>query len=395
MTIKQVRYYIFLKDVFILAITAFGGPQAHIALFIEKLVNKRGYLNEKELMELNALCQILPGPTSTQTITAIGFRVGGIPLAYLSLLIWALPAVCIMILLALGFTFLGSQRIFIDMTHYIQPMAVGFIAYAGYKISVAVIDSKSGVLVMVLSAIISYLYASPYLFPVLLGLGGLTTALKYKRQPIVEKTDPLKIKWDGFLLWAGILVVAGILATVTKFPHLKLFENFYRNGSMIFGGGQVLIPLLYTEFVEFKHFLSSSEFLSGYGFAQAVPGPVFSFSAFIGTLSKSVEEYGTIGKILGGFCAAAGIFLPGTFLIFFVYRFWEALKRYRIVRASLEGITAASSGMVVAAALLLFSPLPLNWYNPTIVIGTFALLQFSKIPAPFIILGGLLLGAAF
>ena len=393
MTIKQVRYYIFLKDVFILSITAFGGPQVHIALFIENLVNRRAYLSEKELMELNALCQILPGPTSTQTITAIGFRIGGLPLAYLSLLVWVLPAVSIMIILALGFTFVGSQSIFIDMTQYIQPMAVGFIAYAGFKISVSVIDSKSGILVMVLSAILSYSYASPFLYPVLIIIGGLITALKYKKQPLVEKTEPLKIKWDGFILWAGILILAGGLATFTNLPPIKLFENFYRNGSLIFGGGQVLIPLLYTEFVEFKDFLSSSEFLSGYGFAQAVPGPVFSFSAFIGSLS--MREYGVIGKIIGGLSAAAGIFLPGTFLIFFVYRFWEGLKRYRIVRASLEGITAASSGMVLAAAILLFAPLPMYWYNPTIVIGTFALLQFTKWQPPFIILGGLLLGLIF
>ena len=393
MTIKRVRYYIFIKDVFILSITAFGGPQVHIALFIENLVNRRAYLSEKELMELYALCQILPGPTSTQTITAIGFRIGGIPLAYLSLLIWVFPAVCIMILLALGFTFVGSQSTFIDMTQYIQPMAVGFIAYAGFKISVSVIDSKSGILVMILSAILSYIYASPYLYPVLIIVGGLITALKYKKQPRVEKTEPLRIKWDGFILWAGILLAAGLLATFTNLPSIKLFENFYRNGSLIFGGGQVLIPLLYTEFVEFKDFLSSSEFLSGYGFAQAVPGPVFSFSAFIGSLS--MREYGALGKILGGLIAAAGIFLPGTFLIFFVYRFWEGLKRYRIVRASLEGITAASSGMVVAAAILLFTPLPMVWYNPTIVIGTFAILQFTKLPPPFIILSGLLLGLIF
>lgn len=393
MTIKQVRYYIFLKDVFILSITAFGGPQVHIALFIENLVNRRAYLSEKELMELNALCQILPGPTSTQTITAIAFRVGGIPLAYLSLLVWVFPAVSIMIILALGFTFVGSQSIFIDMTHYIQPMAVGFIAYAGFKISRAVIDSKSGILVMILSAVLAYTYASPVLFPILIIMGGLITALKFKKQPRVEKTEPLKIKWDGFILWAGILIVAGSLATFTNLLPLKLFENFYRNGSLIFGGGQVLIPLLYTEFVEFKDFLSSSEFLSGYAFAQAVPGPVFSFSAFIGALSMS--EYGTLGKILGGLIAATGIFLPGTFLIFFVYRFWDGLKRYRIVRASLEGITAASSGMVVAAAVLLFTPLPLNWYNPTIVIGTFALLQFTKLQPPFIIIGGLVLGLIF
>ena len=344
-------------------------------------------------MELNALCQILPGPTSTQTITAIGFRIGGIPLAYLTLLVWVFPAVTIMIVLALGFTFVGSQHIFIDMMQYIQPMAVGFIAYAGFKISVAVIDSKSGILVMILSAILSYTYASPFLFPILIIMGGLITALKYKKQPKIEKTEPLKIKWDGFILWAGILIIAGGLATFTNLPLIKLFENFYRNGSLIFGGGQVLIPLLYTEFVEFKDFLSSSEFLSGYGFAQAVPGPVFSFSAFIGSLS--MREYGVLGKILGGLTAAAGIFLPGTFLIFFVYRFWEGLKRYRIVRASLEGITAASSGMVIAAAILLFTPLPMNWYNPTIVIGTFALLQFTKWPPPFVILGGLILGLIF
>ena len=393
MTIKQVRYYIFLRDVFVLSVTAFGGPQVHIALFIEKLVGQRGYLSEEELLELNALCQILPGPTSTQTITAIGFRIGGIPLAYLTLLIWCLPAVCLMIGLALGFSYMKSQSIFMDMTHYIQPMAVGFITYAAFKISTAVIRSKSGILVMILSAIFSYIYASPFLFPLLIILGGTVTALKYKRQPIVEKTEPLKIKWDGFLIWLAILVVGGALATFTPWAPIKLFENFYRNGSLIFGGGQVLIPLLYTEFVEFKHFLTSSEFLAGYGFAQAVPGPVFSFSAFIGSLS--MREYGTFGKIVGGFIAAGGIFLPGTFLIFFVYRFWTGLKRYRIIRASLEGITAASSGMVAAAALLLFIPLPLNWYNPTIVIGTFALLRFTRIPAPFIIISGLLLGLVF
>jgi len=376
-----------------LAVTAFGGAQVHIALFIDRLVLKRAYLSEKELMELNALCQILPGPTSTQTITAIGFKIGGLPLAYLSLLVWVLPAVSIMIILALGFTLVGSQSLLIDLTHYIQPMAVGFIAYAGYRISIAVIDSKSGILVMLLSAVISFLYPSPFLFPVLIILGGLTTTIKYKNQPIVEETEPLRIVWDGFFLWAGIFILAVTIGGITKYAPIKLFENFYRNGSLIFGGGQVLIPLLYTEFVEFKHFLSSPEFLSGYGFAQAVPGPVFSFSSFIGSLS--MREYGIMGKIAGGLIAAIGIFLPGTFLIFFVYRFWDRLKKYRMVRASLEGITAASSGMVVAAALLLFAPLEVNWYNPTIVIGTFALLQFTKWPPPFIILGGLVLGAVF
>ncbi len=390
MTVKKVRYYIFLRDVLTLSLTAFGGPQAHIALFIEQLVGKRAYLNEKELLELNALCQILPGPTSTQTITAIGLKVGGIPLAYLTLIIWCIPAVTIMIVAALGFTYFAQDQL-LHVTRFIQPMAVGFIAFAGYIISSKVIESKSGILVMVLSAILCLWIASPFIYPIFLILGGLSTALKYKRQPMVEKTEPLVIVWDGFFLWAGIFISAAILGAITQWPPLLLFENFYRNGSMVFGGGQVLIPFLYTEFVEFKQALSSQEFLSGYAFVQAVPGPVFSFSSFIGALSMS--EYGLFGKIMGGIVAAAGIFLPGTFLIFFVYRFWNALKRYRIVRASLEGITAASSGMVVAAAVDLFKPLEINVLNPSIVAATFALLLFTKVPAPLLIIGGLILGA--
>jgi chromate transporter len=379
-----------LKDVFVLSLTAFGGPQAHIALFIDKFVIQRGYLNEKELLELNALCQILPGPTSTQTITAIGFRVGGLRLAYLTLILWCTPAVTIMIAAALGFTYFSQESI-LHTTRFIQPMAVGFIAYAGFKISSKVIESKSGILVMILSAILSLWVASPFVYPIFLILGGLTTAFKYKQQPVVEKNEPLKIHWDGFLLWGGVFILAVALSVITRYEPIVIFENFYRNGSMIFGGGQVLIPFLYTEFVEFKDALTSQEFLSGYGIAQAVPGPVFSFGSFIGALS--MPDYGIMGKIIGGLSAAAGIFLPGTFLIFFVYRFWDGLKRYRIVRASLEGITAASSGMVVAAAVVLFLPLEHNVVNPAIVVATFAILQFTKVPAPLLIIGGIVLGA--
>jgi chromate transporter len=169
-----------------------------------------------------------------------------------------------------------------------------------------------------------------------------------------------------------------------------LFENFYRNGSLIFGGGQVLVPLLHTEFVEFKEYLTSDEFLSGYGLVQALPGPVFSFSAFVGTIS--MRDGNILSQIFGGFMAAAGVFLPGTFLIFFVIRFWEDLKKYRMVKASLEGINAVSSGMVIAATFLLLEPIEPITINYVLMIGTAFLLFFTKIPTPFIILGGLLVG---
>jgi chromate transporter len=136
--------------------------------------------------------------------------------------------------------------------------------------------------------------------------------------------------------------------------------------------------------------ISHVEFLSGYAVAQALPGPVFSFSAYIGALSS--RNYGIAGEVLGAFMSALGIFLPGTFLIFFVIRFWDSLKQYRGVRASLEGITAASAGLVAASAIILFQPLENTFLNFSVTVATFCLLVFTKVPSPLIIVSGLLLG---
>lgn len=391
---KKIRYFIFLRDVFILSVTAFGGPQAHLALLFDTMVNDRKYLTEKELIELHALCQILPGPTSTQTITAIGFKIGGPNLAYLTLLVWMLPAVSIMIAAAIGISTLQENNISIDFTKYIQPMAVGFVTYAAYKISVKVVHTRLAMGLMIIAAVVSYFVKNPFIFPVILLLSGATTALNYKTHP-KEGDKHIKVDWRNFILWAAVLAFFAILGGITRERIVLIFENFYRNGSLIFGGGQVLIPLLYTEFVEFKDYLSSEEFLSGFGIVQALPGPVFSFSAYIGALS--MRDQGILWEIAGGIVAAAGIFLPGTFLIFFVIRFWEKLKKYRVVKASLDGINAASSGLVIAAAFLLFQPMEdsANVIDIAILTGTFIVLMFTKIPAPFIIIGGLVAGLIF
>ncbi|WP_246202886.1 chromate efflux transporter [Fulvivirga lutimaris] len=386
---KRVRYYIFLRDVMVLAVTAFGGPQAHIAMFLDLLVKKRGYLSEEDLIELNALCQVLPGPTSTQTITAIGFRLGGPNLAYLTLLIWMIPAVTIMTIAAITISNLQEQDISIEFTKFIQPMAVGFVAYAAMKITMKVVKSATAVILMILSMLAALFYPSPYLFPIILVVAGLISSGKYKAQPI-EKKDEIKIEWANFILWAGVFILAAVLGGVTKYLPLRLFENFYRNGSLIFGGGQVLIPFLYTEFVEFKGYLSSEEFLSGYALMQSLPGPVFSFCAYVGSLS--MRSFGLGGEIIGALAGALGIFLPGVFLIFFVIRFWDGLKKYRRVKASLEGINAASSGMVISAAVLMFLPLEPNYINFGITIGTFLILTFTKLPSPILIIIGLLAG---
>jgi chromate transporter len=358
-------------------------------MFLDMLVNKRRYLTEKELIELHALCQVLPGPTSTQTITAIGYKIGKAQLAYLTLFFWMLPAITLMILAGLLLTLFDETGRALSFAKYIQPMAVGFVAYAGIRITQRVVNTTEGIAIMIISAFLSYQIKSPYLFPIVLIVSGIATSIKFKQYRKEEKSG-IKIQWANFFLWAGVFIFAAVLGGITQSLPIRLFENFYRNGSLIFGGGQVLIPLLYTEFVEFKQYLSSEEFLSGYALVQSVPGPVFSFSALIGTLS--MREYGILGEILGGLIASLGIFLPGTFLIFFVYRFWSELKKYRGVKASLEGINAASSGMVIAAAYLLFEPIDGNIINYILMTATFCLLYFTRIPSPIIIFSGVLAG---
>jgi chromate transporter len=397
-----------------LALTTFGGPQAHLAHFQKNLVQKRKYLSEEDLMELNSLCQVLPGPASTQTLIAIGFKIGGPNLAYLTLLVWILPAVIFMTLAAIAMSNIQEKNWSVEFTRFIQPMAVGFVSYGAWSIVQKTIKTKTGIALMIGAALFSYFLQTPFVFPLIIIGAGLVTALKYRSQP-KEPKQKLKIDWSNFSLWAGVLILAAVLGGLTKALPVKLFENFYRSGSLVFGGGQVLVPLLYTEFVEenaddtpgkvrllkteikrkyapkpLHHPLSHNEFLSGYAVAQALPGPVFSFSSYIGALAA--RDSGIGGQIIGALMSAAGIFLPGTFLIFFVIRFWEGFKKYRAVRASLEGITAASAGLVITSAVILFQPLENTLLNFAVVFITFCLLLYTRIPSTIIILGGLLLG---
>ena len=390
--VRKIRYVIFLKDVLILALTTFGGPQVHLAMLFDRFVKKRRYLTEAELMELNALCQILPGPTSTQTITAVGFKIGGPNLAYITLLIWILPGVSIMTAAGMGIYYLEQRHLSLDFARFIQPMAVGFLIVAGFRIGQKVLKNKVSLTLALLATVVAYLFRSPVMTPLVIVVGGLTTALTYAKQERMDK-KPLQIQWSNFFLWFGVFLAAAGVGALTKSLPVRLFENFYRNGSLVFGGGQVLTPMLYNEFVAFKHYLSHEEFLSGLALVQAVPGPVFAFASYIGTLA--MRHDGISGQFWGSFVSTAGIFLPGTFLIFFVYRFWEQLKRYRVVRASLDGINAASTGLTAAAAIILFQPMAPHWPSVIVVLVTIGLLLYTRTPPYLLILGGLIVGVMF
>ncbi|MCU0431023.1 MAG: chromate efflux transporter [Cytophagaceae bacterium] len=394
---RKSRHLIFLRDVLFLTLAAFGGPQAHVALFLEVLVKKRNYISEQELIDLNSFCQILPGPASTQTLTAVGFRIGGPKLAFLTLLVWILPACLIMTMAAIGLQFLSDSHISLDFARFIEPMAVGLVFVAAYKIGLLMVNTPISYVIYVVSAVFCFFVKSPAVFPIVLIIAGAITSYRYREQQRVEKKEKFKVEWANLILYGGIFVGAALLGKITDALPIRLFENFFRNGSLIFGGGEALSALFYKEFVVFKEYLEPNQFLTGYALQRTLPGPLFSFSSFIGGMA--MKEYGVWGQALGGLVGAAGIFLPGTILIFFLIRIWDNIKQYRVVKAAKEGLNAASAGVVIATALILFWDfLSLPVYeltvNTSIVLGTFAILVFTKLNATYLIMAGFLVGIA-
>ncbi len=382
--IKNFRNILFLTDVFKLALTAFGGPQVHFTQMHKILVIKKKYISEAELKELNSLCSMLPGPTSTQTITSIGFKIGGPNLAFLTLSVWALPASLLMLIFAIVLTLFDINNPKLDFLKFIQPMAIGFIVFAAFKTTELFVIKNYHWFLMSISAIAGIYLQTPYYFPILLFIGGSISSYVNTRGRI-EKPKPIKhVRWANFILFLGIFLFAALMGGLTKNKAMLLFENTYRYGSLVFGGGHVLIPMMYNQFVEFKQYINPNEFLAGVGFLQALPGPVFSISSFTGAMV--LKDWGFTGQVFGGFIGTIGIFLPGALLIFFVYPIWNQIKNYPPVKNAIEGINAASAGLVVASAYILFKPLEINEENMIALLFTLFLLLSTKIPYPIIVL---------
>jgi chromate transporter len=382
----------FLLDVFIIALTGFGGPQIHFTQFHRRLVKRRNYLTEEELKELNSLCSMLPGPTSTQTITAIGYKKGGPLLAFLTLFIWVLPATCIMTAFAILLHIYDLDNPKLGFLQYLQPMAVAFIIYAAYKFRELFVSRIHHWLLMIMAAVAGIWFKTPYYIPVALVIGGVVSNL-LKRTDYHDVKPIKNIRWNNFALWIGIFLASALLGALTKNKAFLIFENTYRYGSIVFGGGHVLIPMMYNQFVEFKHYLTPNEFLAGVGILQSVPGPVFSISTFTGAMA--MKEFGSGGQLLGAAVGTAGIFLPGILVIFFIYPLWDQIKSFSPVRNAIEGINATSAGFVISSAWLLFQPVQVNEMNMTVLLGTLFLLLTTKIPYPVIVVMCIITGFLF
>lgn len=311
---QKFRNIIFLLDVLKLALTAYGGPQVHFTQFTKRLVQKKKYLTQDELNEINSLCSMLPGPTSTQTITAIGFSRGGATLAFFTLGVWILPACLLMGTFALVLSTLTQGDPKLEFLRYLQPMASGFLIYAAIKFIQLFVTKRYHWILLLTTATIGIILPSPFLIPLMLLMGGISSSIINTRGQI-KKPDPIKnIRWDNLLLYAAIFILVAVIGVGTQNRFILLFENNYRYGSIVFGGGHVLIPILYNQFVVYKSYMAATDFLAGVGFLQAIPGPVFSIAGFAGAMSCA--DYGFFGQFTGWLASSVAIFLPGILLIF-------------------------------------------------------------------------------
>lgn len=376
-------------------------------MMMKMFVKKRGDLTEQELVDLLSFCQLLPGASSTQTVTLIGYKRGGFILAVLTFLIWITPASLLMGGLSFLVHYFDKRALHTDIFKFLQPMAVGFLIFAAWNSYKVAIHNKITRVIMAVSALaVFFFFKQPWVFPVILVLGGIVTNFSNKRIP--QKDIPRKkIKWGNIWVFVIVFVMAGFLSATAKKQNWEykraynLFENFYRFGSLVFGGGQVLVPMMYEQFVtrEKTQYMSGDELLTGAGVVQGVPGPVFSMAAYAGGMA--MRDQGKTMQAVGVIIGTVGIFLPSALLVLFFYPIWSNLKKYAVVYRSLEGINAATVGLLVASAFYLTKDISILGFravdslNLIVIFATTVLLATTKIPPPVIALVCLLLGWIF
>ncbi len=398
------RHVPFLKAVALYSFTAFGGPQGHIGMMMKTFVQKRHDVTEEELIDYNAFCQMLPGPSSTQTVMLIALKRGGVPLALVTLGLWILPAFILMSAFSFLLLYFDTRDIQTNLFSYLQPMSVGFIVYAAVRMMKTSVRHPATWAIMIGSIAATFLIRSPWVFPAVMIAAGVISNFSSRRIP-ERTTRPKPIRWISLWLFAALFLIAGVLSELARAGEweyrraFNLFENFFRFGSIVFGGGQALLPMMLYQFVarplsrNHDAWLSPQDLLTGFGLVQAMPGPVFSICSFAGGLALSA--YGPAWQLAGCLIATVAVFLPSTLMLFFLFPVYHNLRQHVIIFRALEGINAGVVGIIWASGLVLLQTISVphfEWSNLVVIAITFSLLQFTRIPAPFIVIGWLLLG---
>jgi chromate transporter len=334
---------VFLK----LGLTSFGGPIAHIGYFRAEFVERRRWLDEQAFVDLVALCQFLPGPASSQTGFSIGLMRAGYAGGLAAWTGFTLPSALALVLFAYGAGALVGP-VGTGLLHGLKLVAVAIVAQAVWGMARTLCPDRERASIAALAAVL-ILFSTASLAQIgailLGGVAGLWLCRGAPQAAQDRMAVPVSRKAGVVALVLFFLLLLGvpILQSFVRAQGLALFDAFYRSGALVFGGGHVVLPLLRQAFVT-PGWVSDDAFLAGYGAAQAVPGPLFTFSAYLGTV-VSATPHGLIGALLGLF----SIFLPGVLILTGTLPFWEALRRRTLAQAAMRGINAAVVGLLAAA----------------------------------------------
>lgn len=370
-----------------LGLTSFGGPIAHLGYFHEEYVQRRKWLDEKSYLDLVALSQFLPGPASSQTGIGIGVMRGGVVGGIVAFLGFSLPSVIALMTFASLLTTFGIEDS--AAIRGLQVVAVAVVAKAVLGMAEKSTPNLKTKLIALFALLITLLSQTAYAQIIAILLAGFIGFILFKEndQQTSQSTSKFPISHRvGYIcltLFFSLLILLPILSGMIDLPWLTLFDSFYRSGSLVFGGGHVVLPLLEQEIVT-AGWMTQQEFLTGFGATQAVPGPLFTFVAYIGTI---------INGWLSGFLSFLAIFLPAILLIIGVLPFWESLRNKPQIKGALIGVNASVVGILISA---LYSPI---WTNAVVTTTDFALvailfsmLTFLKLPSWSVVIAGIIGG---
>jgi chromate transporter len=361
-----------------LGLTSFGGPIAHIGYFREEYVNRRKWLDEKTYADLVALCQFLPGPASSQVGMGIGFIRAGFLGAISSWLGFTLPSVIALVLFA--YFLKGTSLSETGWLHGLLVVAVAVVAQAVWGMAKILASDRPRVTIAIVAAILTLIIPSVFSQVGVIIVAGIIGYFLF-RSTSDSNSVLIPISFNkkiASILLVLFFVLLGLLPILRQFTHsnlIALFDGFYRSGALVFGGGHVVLPLLQAEVVP-QGWLTANQFLAGYGAAQAVPGPLFTFASYLGMAS-----FGWKGAIV----ATIAIFLPSFLLIIGALPFWNWLRHSPRFQAALHGINAAVVGILLAA---LYNPVWTkaikNPFDFCLALAAFGLLTVWKCP-PWIV----------
>jgi len=376
-----------------LGLTSFEGPIAHLGYFHEEYVKRRKWLDEKNYADLVALCQFLPGPASSQVGIAIGIQRAGLLGGLMAWLGFTLPSAIALMIFAWVLQGFNIQHA--GWVHGLMIVAVAVVAQAVWGMASKLATGKTKSTIAVISAVCALLVPTPMVQVLIIIVAGLIGWLFFRKNTAQEMQPmPIPISKKAsvifLVLFFAFLMFLPLLRLMIHNQGLAMFDSFYRAGALVFGGGHVVLPLLQQDVVP-TGWVTNAQFLAGYGAAQAVPGPLFTFSSYLGFVSKPYPN-GIMGSIL----ALIAIFLPAFFLVAGALPFWNILRSRPGFQTALSGINASVVGILMAA---LYHPV---WtsaikspYDFCLALIAFTLLMIWKLP-PWIVviisaLGGVVL----